>query len=125
MCPNKRARRKMSFMTPWSMDTRVTRQGGRAAEKKTASADAEMTEKEEKKEEPSWTRVGGTRKTVVPVADMTKPKIIFGYLQLWAENDAAVKVALDELGATQARLEQLQGRLAACERQGASAQGAR
>ena len=31
--------------------------GGRVAEKSTASADAEMTEKEEQKEEPSWTRV--------------------------------------------------------------------
>ena len=75
--------------------------GGRVAEKSTASADAEMTEKEEQKEEPSWTRVGGTPKTVVQVADTTKPKIVFGYLQIQATDAAAVKVALDELGATQ------------------------
>jgi hypothetical protein len=45
--------------------------GGRVAEKSTASADAEMTATEEQKEETSWTRAGGTRETVVQVADTT------------------------------------------------------
>ena len=75
--------------------------GGRVAEKSTVSADAEMTETEEQKQEASWTSAGRTRKIVAQAADETKPKNVYGYVQIWAENAAAVKEALDELGATQ------------------------
>ena len=77
--------------------------GGRAAEKSTASADAEMTDKKEQKEEASWTRVGGTRTILAQAEVKTKPKYVSGYLQFWAKDAAAVKAALDELGATQTR----------------------
>ena len=75
--------------------------GGRVAEKSTASADAEMTETEEQKEEASWTRAGGTRKKPIQADEPTKQEFVRGYMQIRANGPAAVKEALDELGATQ------------------------